>query len=145
MSFPRLPARSRAAALAALFALVLAHPALGDAPAYDWPKGSPRPFSIEEVIEIIRTGEGPVIIDARSGQEYRAGHVPTAFNVPHKETWGRIEEVRKFADRGIVYYCTKGVRAGIAADGLVLEGFPKVGTMTGHFLEWERRGLPLER
>lgn len=140
------PARIRprgvlAAALAAL-ALAASAPAReAGADAWDGPK--PRRFSVGEVIEIIRRGEGPVIIDSRSHGEYLEGHIPTALNVPHKETWGRIDELRRFADRGIVFYCVKGVRSRIAAEGLLLEGFPKIGVMQGHLEEWKRRELPL--
>lgn len=142
------PARLVAAVAAALAALGLAASAATAGAAADASEGwgpTPRQFSIEEVIELIRSGKGPVLIDSRSHAEYLRGHVPTALNVPHKETWGRIDELRRFADRGIIFYCQKGARSGIAAKGLLLEGFPKIGMMQGHFEEWKRRGLPVER
>lgn len=96
-----------------------------------------------QVRRLLAEGVGPVIIDARSEGEYRQGHVPGALNVPHKETWGRIEELRQFEERGIVYYCVKGGRAKIAANGLLVEGFRKVGLMTGHLHMWQELGYPL--
>jgi len=102
--------------------------------------------STEEVMQIVSSGEGPVIIDARGPAEYDSGHVPGALNVPHKETWGRIKELRKYEeDRGIIYYCVKGGRAKIAGKGLLVEGFRKVGVMEGHFRRWEAEGRPVVR
>ena len=93
-----------------------------------------------EVRQILASGDGPVVIDARSAGEYAQGHVPGALNVPHKETWGRIQELRHYEDRGIIYYCTKGGRAKIAGNGLLVEGFRKVGLMSGHFHVWQQLG-----
>lgn len=102
--------------------------------------------STDVVQRIVESGEGPVIIDSRGPAEYARGHVPGALNVPHKETWGRIEELRKFEeDRGIIYYCVKGGRAKISANGVLAEGFRKVGVMRGHFRAWESEGRPVER
>jgi len=137
--------RGLARALAAALALAFAGPAAAQEEGPDGWGPRPRSFSVDEVIEIIRSGEGPVLIDARGPREYREGHIPTALNVPHKETWGRVEEFRRFADRGIVFYCMQGIRSRIAAEGLIGEGFPKIGVMRGHFEEWKRRGLPVER
>lgn len=141
---PSLRGSARSLAATAL-ALALAGPTAAQEEDADGWGPRPRSFSVDEVIEIIRSGEGPVLIDARSHGEYLEGHIPTALNVPHKETWGRVEELRRFADRGIVFYCVKGIRSRIAAEGLIGEGFPKVGMMRGHLEEWERRELPLVR
>jgi rhodanese-related sulfurtransferase len=98
-----------------------------------------------EVRRILASGDGPVIVDARSVGEYRQGHVPGALNVPHKETWGRINELRQYEERGIIYYCAKGTRAKIAGNGLLVEGFRKVGLMTGHLQVWQELKYPLAR
>jgi rhodanese-related sulfurtransferase len=131
--------RSSLRALAALLAVcLLAATASGeDAPAPFELGESDRlqTVSTEVVMQIVTSGEGPVIIDARGPVEYDNGHVPGALNVPHKETWGRIEELRKYEeDRGIIYYCVKGGRAKIAGKGLLVEGFRK-----------EAEGRPVER
>jgi rhodanese-related sulfurtransferase len=102
--------------------------------------------STAQVQRIIESGEGPVIIDARGPGEFERGHLPGALNVPHKETWGRIEELRKYEeDQGIIYYCVMGGRAKIAGKGLLKEGFRKVGVMGGHLRKWKAEGRPLEQ
>lgn len=97
-----------------------------------------------EVLKAVRTGEGPVIIDARGANEYASGHIPGAINVPYKETWGRLEELRGYQERGIVFYCAEGVRAKIAGDALLVEGFSRVGTLEGSLRAWKQAGLPVE-
>lgn len=123
----------------------------GPAPApaaasFDWsPANALRTFSQQEIREIANLEGGPILVDARSAREHAEGHIPgTDLNIPHKETWGRIGEVEPYRERGIIYYCTKGGRAKIAADGLLLEGFRKVGVVNGHFSGWTAAGLPVE-
>jgi len=97
-----------------------------------------------EVLKAVRTGEGPVIIDARGANEYAAGHIPGAINVPYKEIWGRIQELRAYEERGIVFYCAEGVRAKIAGEALLVEGFRRVGALDGSLRAWRQAGLPVE-
>jgi rhodanese-related sulfurtransferase len=130
-------------AVATLLAL-----ALSAAPVVSWASSLRESSELQlvtpmEVRRILASGGGPVIIDARGVGEYRRGHVPGALNFPHKETWGRIDELRRYEERGIVYYCIKGGRAKIAANGLLVEGFRKVGLMTGHLHMWQELGYPL--
>lgn len=52
--------------------------------------------------------QGAVFIDARSPQEYRAGHIPGARNLPAFEFEGRSREVLKDLpeDARIITYCS---------------------------------------
>jgi rhodanese-related sulfurtransferase len=102
-------------------------------------------FTPYEVVEILRSGKGPVIIDARHAGQYAEGHVPGALNVWHKDTYGRLPELRRFEERGIIYYCTKGHQSKTAGRRLLGEHFRRVGVMAGHFEAWQELGLPVER
>lgn len=98
----------------------------------------------QEVLEILLSGEGPVIIDCRNSGQYAEGHIPGAINVFHKDTWGRLKELRRLErERGIVYYDLKGVQSRVASGAVLAEGFRKVGVMEGHFSEWQRLGYPI--
>jgi len=99
-----------------------------------------------EVLEILLEGEGPVIVDCRNARQYLAGHIPGAINVHHKETWGRLKQLRRYdEDRGLIYYDRKGVQSKVATRALMVEGFRRVGVMEGHFEEWLRLGYPVAR
>jgi rhodanese-related sulfurtransferase len=98
----------------------------------------------QEVLAILLAGEGPVIIDCRHPIKYAEGHLPGAINVFHKDTWGRLEELRRWERaRGIVYYDLKGVQSKVASAAVMAEGFRKVAVMEGHFSEWVRLGYPV--
>jgi rhodanese-related sulfurtransferase len=47
-------------------------------------------------------GEGPVVIDVRSEEEYAAGHIPGALHIPASELGSRLDEIP--AGRPVVPY-----------------------------------------
>jgi phage shock protein E len=83
----------------------------------------------------------PFVLDVRSPEEYAAGHVPGAVNVPHGEVGSRLAELPR--DRDIVLYCRSGRRVGLAADVLVANGFKRLLHMSGDMPAWEASGNPV--
>lgn len=57
-----------------------------------------------------RHPETPLIVDVRSPEEYRAGHIHGAFNIPVNEIMSRFHELAE-ADEQIVLYCASGSRS----------------------------------
>ena len=51
------------------------------------------------------------LIDARSAEEYAAGHVYGALNVPHDADLSRSEALPESLDTPLVLYCKSGLRA----------------------------------
>jgi rhodanese-related sulfurtransferase len=97
-----------------------------------------------QVLGILLAGEGPVIIDCRHPIKYAEGHIPGAVNVFHKDTWGRLEQLRRWErERGIVFYDLKGLQSKVASAAVMAEGFRRVGVMEGHLSEWTRLGYPI--
>ena len=84
----------------------------------------------------------PLVLDVRTPQEYAAGHVPGAINVPHKALPGRLTEVLDFRDREVVLYCERGKRSVMASAVLREAGFNSIRHLQGHMVEWRRQGLP---
>ena len=62
--------------------------------------------------------EGALVIDVRSEEEYQAGHLPGAVNVPYEETEALIELIGPDQDRNVVLYCGSGRRAEAAQQSL---------------------------
>ena len=87
----------------------------------------------------------PVVLDVRTPQEYEAGHVPGAINMPHKALAGRLSEVLGFRDREVVLYCERGKRSEMARAVLLEAGFTSTQLLQGHMVEWRRRQLPENR
>ena len=68
----------------------------------------------------------PLIIDVRTADEYRAGHVQDAINIPYDEIAGRIAAVTPDHDARIVLYCRSGRRSGIAEQALRQMGYRQI-------------------
>ena len=65
-------------------------------------------------------------IDVRTAEEYAAGHVSQAVNIPYEEITRRIGEVTTDKDALIYVYCRSGRRSGIAREALDEAGFGNV-------------------
>ncbi len=68
------------------------------------------------------TGDRPFLLDVRTPQEFAAGHIPGAVNVPVDEIRSRLEELPR--DRDIAVYCQVGQRGYLATRILRQAGFP---------------------
>jgi phage shock protein E len=73
---------------------------------------------------------GAVVLDVRSPDEYREGHLPTATNVPVDEVSTRLSEVDQLTrgdkNKPIVVYCAAGKRAAKAKQTLESAGYAHV-------------------
>ena len=96
----------------------------------------------QELVARLAAAAPPLVLDVRTPQEYAAGHVPGALNVPHKALAGRLAEVLDFRDREVVVYCERGKRSVMAGGVLREAGFTSIRHLQGHMVEWRRQGLP---
>ena len=72
-----------------------------------------------------------VWIDVRTAEEYSAGHVRGAVNIPYDEITDRIVELSPRPDEPIYLYCRSGRRSGIAKKALEDAGFRQVVNVGG--------------
>ncbi len=98
----------------------------------------------DELWKAIEAGQGPILIDVRSGSEYASGHVPGALHLPFRSVSSRVDGIRAERDEPVVVYCEHGPRAWWAARSLRSAGFQQVRYLEGHMSGWKRDGLPLE-
>jgi rhodanese-related sulfurtransferase len=83
------------------------------------------------------------LIDVRTPEEYKAGHLKYATNIDFKSANFK-EEVKKLNKKRPVYlYCRTGNRSGKAADSLQALGFKSYYNIGG-FEELKLAGLPQE-
>ena len=54
---------------------------------------------------------GAVIIDVRSSQEFKEGHINGAINIPYYEISKNVTNLLKDKNQEIVLYCEAGVRS----------------------------------
>ena len=127
-------ARSARALVLALLAAscVGADPAPGDS------------IEASELATRIGSESAPIVLDVRTADEFAAGHIPGAINVPHAELGERLPTLGLPLDAEIVVHCESGRRAGIAETILLESGYTRVRDLDGHMKGWRAEGLPLE-
>lgn len=127
--------------------LVLALGACGPAPepgdAAAAPEITVGSISGEALLARIDAGQPPLILDVRTAEEYTAGHIPGAANIPHTEIDARLAELGDQRDREIIVHCRSGTRAGMAEKGLVEAGYTNVIHLEGDFQDWQAQGRPV--
>lgn len=94
------------------------------------------------------------VLDCRTPEEYRAGHIPGAQNRTWEQSMTRhayhafraVEELKTdltglgvTVDKEIVTYCQTGVRSAHTYLTLRLLGYPRVRNYDGSWTEWEAR------
>lgn len=86
-----------------------------------------------------------VILDVRTPEEFAAGHVPGAINIPYTHLPARISELPDAADKDIVVYCATGVRAERAASRFRENGFTRLLHLDGDMKQWQENQRPVEK
>lgn len=74
------------------------------------------------------------LIDVREPDEYAAGHILGARNIPLSQLRLRMKELRK--DQPIYLYCQNGIRSGRAAQILYRKGYRDLYHLKGGFKMW---------
>ena len=87
---------------------------------------------------------GVVFLDVREPDEFKAGHIPGAVNIPRGLLESRIEEQIPDKNTTIVVYCRSGVRSALASATLVKMGYKGVLNMDGGWKAWQEAGYPAE-
>jgi rhodanese-related sulfurtransferase len=100
--------------------------------------------SASELLAMIDSAEPPVIIDVRSPEEFKAGHVPGARNYPFWTIGVRASEFSELREEPIVLYCGFGPRATASALALRMRGFRGVRCLGGHWNGWVAAAHPTE-
>ncbi len=91
----------------------------------------------------LEDGTAPVLLDVRSPEEFAAGHIPGAINIPYDEVPARLAEIAEYRDAELVVYCRTGRRAKIAEAALREAGFRRVADLEGHMTEWTAARHPV--
>ncbi len=105
-------------------------------------KDSLEPVPADQLLERVRDGLVSVL-DVRPPEEYEAGHLPGAVNIPLEELEKRLHELNP--DQEIVAYC-RGPHCVLAFDAVSIlrqKGI-KARRLEGGLPEWQLEGLPVE-
>ena len=98
-----------------------------------------------ELNQMISDGCPPVIIDVRSGAEFKSGHIPGAVRIPIFKMALRLAKFPKAEDRTVVLTCEHGPRAVMAKPLVAKVGYAKIEMLAGHMSAWRKADLPIEK
>lgn len=68
--------------------------------------------------------QGAIILDVRTPQEFKSGHIPGAMNIPVQQLNQQLHRLKK--DKVIITCCASGARSAMARSILKQAGFPEV-------------------
>ena len=83
-----------------------------------------------------------LLLDVRTPEEFAAGHIPGAVNIPYDQVAAHLSAIPK--DDEVVLYCHSGRRAGLAAEVLATKGYTKLAHLQGDMQGWQSAGRPVE-
>ena len=95
-----------------------------------------RRISMDEAVEMMERETGYIILDVRRPDEFAAGHIPNAINVPN-EIIGTAE-IPELPDKDqlIMVYCRSGRRSKEASEKLAKLGYTNI-VEFGGILDWK--------
>lgn len=103
-----------------------------------------REIELEDADRAIR--EADVLIDVREAEEFNAGHIPSAINIPRGLLEFKISsdpELEK-RDLKIVLYCQTSGRAALSGSALKEMGYLQVMSIAGGFDAWSAKGKAID-
>jgi rhodanese-related sulfurtransferase len=106
--------------------------------------GGAKTIAPAALAQRIAAGDAPVVLDVRTPEEYAAGHIPGAVNIPHDQLESRVGELGADPGAEIVVHCQSGRRASMAEGVLHDAGFTNVVDLEGHMAAWKDGGHPVE-
>jgi len=95
-----------------------------------------RQITMDEAVIMMEREQGYIILDVRRPDEFAAGHIPNAVNVPN-ESIG-TDEISELPNKEqlIMVYCRSGRRSKEASEKLVKLGYTNI-VEFGGILDWK--------
>ena len=95
-----------------------------------------RQIAMDEAVDMMAQETGYIILDVRRPDEYAAGHIPNAINVPNESIGTSDIPELPDKDQLIMVYCRSGRRSKEAAEKLVKLGYTNI-VEFGGILDWK--------
>lgn len=113
-----------------------------------WPSlasgGGAAGINPTEAVQLINR-EKAVVVDVCSPQEFAAGHVTGAKNVPLAELEGKLGSVVKNKGVPLLLVCASGVRSRKAVAIARKLGYDNARSLTGGMGAWRSASLPVQK
>jgi hydroxyacylglutathione hydrolase len=112
----------------------------------EWSRQTEQPLRVIEQMTIPEAADAIcrgdlTVIDVRSPEEFAAGHLPHAQNIPLECVLARLNEIPQ--DRPLLLQCKSGFRSSVAAGLLASQGRTHLHNLQGGFQAWDVAHLPV--
>jgi len=94
-----------------------------------------------EAIRLVNSGA--VLVDLRSANQFKDGHITGAKNLPGDQIAADPKALEKLAARTIVLYCDDGATTAAAQRTLARAGAKDVFSLRGGLAAWKQENLPV--
>ena len=89
--------------------------------------------------------EHALVVDVREEQEFAAGHIPEARNLPLSRLDECMKELHKHKQKPLLITCLSGMRSDKACAQLKQAGFSNMYMLKGGFNAWNQAKLPVAK
>ena len=97
------------------------------------------------LVRELKSKNPPVVVDVRSGFEFRSGHIPGALHLPLATLLFSKSKLPSGPEAKLVITCEHGPRAVLGQRLLGLLGYKNTELLEGHMHGYRRKGLRLEK
>jgi rhodanese-related sulfurtransferase len=88
---------------------------------------------------------GALLVDVRSANQFKDGHINGARSVPGDQIAGGAAALEKLKDKTLIMCCESGTASGAAARKLAQLGFKQVYNLRGGLAAWRQDNLPVAK
>jgi len=87
--------------------------------------------------------EDAVLVDIRSADDFKKGHITSARNIPLAQLSSQLTKLENEKNKPIIVICQAGMSAQGAAKQLINAGFSQVAVLRGGMSKWFEASLPV--
>lgn len=109
---------------------------------YEIRSGQSGGVSSSEATQLINR-EDAVVLDIREANDFKAGHIAGARNIPQSRLDERMGELDKLKGKPVIVACKHGQSCGAAQAKLTKAGFERALKLRGGVTQWQADSLPL--
>ena len=101
-------------------------------------------MTADKLEELLELWQAPVVLDVRSGLEFKSGHIKGAIHAPLPNLLKSTAAAVNQKSEPLVIICEHGPRAQVAAMYLKFRGYKSVELVDGHMSQWRGSNRPME-
>lgn len=102
-------------------------------------------FSMHDLSKLVgKLPSDEVILDVRTVEEYKEGHIAGSINIPHDEVSSHLDKIKNY--KKVYMHCRSGGRVKIAMAAFLSAGLDNVVCISNSGMnDWYESGYPVEK